>query len=242
MTLIFAVIGLAGCGTGGRPVSDDQAASGTSLYPSLGPAAMPPAAETSATVTPNLSGLPATINPGSIAKWARDVNADDQAVLERKCWTFPASYIRERYLGDRQRLASVMAEQPGGAQTGAVWGTFNSDNVLVTWAEGRSDYACPKVNLSGLPDITDDIVAHRVKRFILREQGRPINSNDVEANYPMRCDYDKGTVSNVARADAQAVTVRATQTGASPAWGVAAGPVTFQVHVNNGEACIVSAS
>ena len=44
----------------------------------------------------------------SVLKWAGDVNNRDVATLTRKCWTWPESYIRQRYLGTGDRLAQAM--------------------------------------------------------------------------------------------------------------------------------------
>lgn len=139
----------------------------------------------------NTGGDADSINVSSLQKWASDVNNDNLTTLASKCWTFPESYIRERYLGNRERLAAIMALEPGGTQSGILWGTSMSrglsdgDSAFVTWDEGDSDYACPQIELSGQPSITDDQVIHNVKRLILRDRGTPINVYDTQANYPV---------------------------------------------------------
>ena len=112
------------------------------------------------------------------------------------------------------------------------------DHVQVSWAEGKSDYACPKVFLSGLPDNPDDYIAYRVKRLILREQGRPVSPYDTESNYCTRCGYERRELNNVAAGDPNSIRVAS---AGDSRWTVTAGTVTFTLRAENGEPCVVSA-
>lgn len=229
---------MCGCTVTGTPtaVPVEQAMTEANLEPGASSATAPSRLEVN--VNFQSVGLP-EINRDSVAKWARDVSAGDEATLVKKCWTVPPSYIRARYLRDRATLNSILGQHPSPGQTGISWGSLQSNGVLVTTAEGLSDYACPKVFVAGEPTNPDDYVAYRVKRFVLREQGRPVNPGDTESSYYLRCSYERGTITGLAAANPNSITVTASQSGSE--WEATAGPVRLRVRAENGEPCVVSA-
>ncbi|MFT4199482.1 hypothetical protein [Gordonia sp. (in: high G+C Gram-positive bacteria)] len=176
----------------------------------------------------------------SLQRWAREVNAGDVDAVTRKCWTMPPEYIRERYFGATSAVAAALSTEPQQGQAGTNWKGPSGATILLTWDEDKSPYACPKVSLAAGDDAPDYYVAYRVRRFILREQGRPINPGDNEASYWLRCalPVDRGEVANVDRADAD--DVRVSMAG-DHKWTATAGPVTFDVAYEPAEPCISSA-
>lgn len=188
----------------------------------------------------NVTDIERLINVDSVRKWARDVDRGDEATLIRKCWTMPPSYIRDKYLAPRRAdLSSILAQTPEPAQAGIVWRTPNGASVLVTWAEGKSDYACPKVDLTGSDPISDDYIAYRVKRYILRTHGTPVRPDDTEQNYWLECNLQPGDLRAAPRADPDSITVTSVR---NHEWRVSAGSVVFDVRYEPAEPCLQSAS
>lgn len=181
-------------------------------------------------------------NPRSIEKWAADVNRRAEDSLVAKCWTFPPQYVQDRYLGDVPRLAEILSNPPGGSQAGAIWSTegrSDGDVVLLSWAEEKSDYACPQVQVGGDYRANDEYVGYRVKRYILRAQGRPVNPNDTPANYPLECGlpHQRGGYVNTEKADPDNISVTRVD---ELRWTATSGPVTFDVGWEPSEPCIRS--
>lgn len=188
----------------------------------------------------NGDGYGHVIDVDAVRRWARDVEERNASALIRKCWTYPPNYIRERYLGPEvAELAEALSRPPMGADAGVIWESGGL-SVSVSWAEGRSVYACPSVS-SGRDDgsAPDDLVGYRVKRFILRQKGRPVSPEATENAYPLRCGIHRGDVSGADRADPADISVR---TGPGYGWTVTAGAVVFDVAQEPGLPCIVAAT
>ncbi len=234
LQVVLVVAVLAACGVDGTPETDRSKTSETLRAA--------PTTTTSAPFTVNGSGDASTLNIGSVEKWARDVAARDEATLIAKCWTFSETYVRQRYVGvDQALMRKALASTPGGGQAGVTWNDGGDPEVMVTWAEGRSDYACPKVTRPSDPEdsVPEEYVAHRVRRYILRSQGRPIRAGDTEAAYPLECNVDRGRITNVSTADPSQIAV--TSMGAWR-WTAVAGTVTFTLSYEPAEPCIMAAS
>lgn len=159
------------------------------------------------------SGLE-NISTAGLQKWVDDVNNNDVAAVTRKCWTFSPEYIQERYFDNRDRIAAVMTNPPGGAQTGVGWyhSLQGGDRVFITWDELDSTYPCPSVELEGQPQIPDSQVIHNIKRLILRDRGTPINSYDTKENYGsleclMPVERVNTDIHNLDRADPDNITI-----------------------------------
>lgn len=132
------------------------------------------------------SGLE-NISTVGLQKWIDDVNNNDVAAVTRKCWTFSPEYIQERYFDNRDRIAAVMTNPPGGKQSGVVWyhSIQGGDQVYITMDELRSSYPCPSVQLEGQAEFPDSQIIHNIKRLILRDRGTPISTYDTDEDYPM---------------------------------------------------------
>lgn len=137
---------------------------------------------------------PAYINAASVRAWAPDIAAGDTAGMTGKCWTMPAGYVESNYTGAADRIVEALATAPIQAQDGYVWGADSVTEVRVPWAEGESDYACPKVDLDGDHNPPDSVVLWTAQRFLLREQGSPVKLADTEDAYPLRCAYSQNPV------------------------------------------------
>lgn len=189
----------------------------------------------------NTTGLdPAYINAGSVQAWADDVAADDGPNLTTKCWTLPADYVSGHYTAVAGRIATALTTTPAPAQDGYVWGLNSATEVRVPWAEGTSEYACPHVDLDGNHSPDDSTVIWTVRRFLLREQGRPVNPADTEAAYPLRCTYSAGPVdpAAVAVADPDDLTV-ATKDWDHGRWYLTTPGARATMSVENGRVCVV---
>ena len=226
--------GSGGSGSSGDATADDDAAA--------------PASSSSRLVL-NTGGDADYINISSLQKWVDDVNNGDLDALTRKCWTFPASYIKEFYLGHTDRVAAVLAQTPGGAQTGISWGDFSGgDEVFVTWAEGDSSYACPRIDLDGVDPLIDDRIAHNVKRLILRAQGNPINPTDTPENYPgLICDRVVGEtntdVHNLDQADPNDIDItNSNYTDHLDSWTGRSGDVSLSGESSFGTPCVMESN
>ncbi|MFT3900438.1 MAG: hypothetical protein QM728_09380 [Gordonia sp. (in: high G+C Gram-positive bacteria)] len=176
----------------------------------------------------------------SLQQWIRDINAGEVDEVTRKCWTMPPEYIKERYFDAKTKIADALAEEPVQGQAGTTWRSPAGASLLLTWDEDKSPYACPKVSLKKDDDAPDYYVAYRVKRFILREQGKPINKGDTEQSYWLQCQLpvNEGTVEHVKKADPKDIQV--TSTGHFT-WTASAGSVTFDLAYEPAEPCIRSA-
>lgn len=235
---VAATAVLAGCSSddGVSGASDSETGSG------------PGVELTNASTAPDADGGPITIVGGqalsasgeaAMNKWAADVAARDEAALVRKCWTLPASYIQDRYLAPGSaKMNELFAVGSEGTQAGPLWESSVGD-AMVTWAEEKSPYACPRITFAGQDEFPDDYVAYRAERYIRREQGKPVNAGDTESSYPVECSFVRGTITDIDRADPD--DIRVTKTAESK-WTVTAGPVTLKMHVEPGEPCIESAS
>ncbi|WP_417288007.1 hypothetical protein [Corynebacterium variabile] len=158
--------------------------------PEAGGAAEPPtAARIVANTTEARSGGSGLENISTVGlqKWIDDVNNNDVAAVTRKCWTFSPEYIQERYFDNRDRIAAVMTNPPGGTQSGVVWyhSIQGGDQVYITMDELRSSYPCPSVQLEGQAEFPDSQIIHNIKRLILRDRGTPISPYDTDEDYPM---------------------------------------------------------
>ena len=192
-------------------------------------------------------GGPVTVSGDypSLQKWADDVSAGDEAALVRKCWTYPASYIRDRYLGSGKKLNEILSATDEPGQSGVRWQS-QSGQVFATDPELNSTYACPQVTLDGQDMWPDDYVAYRVERFIRREQGDPVNPGDTDSNgYDLTCGlpHIQGEVDNVDNADPGDVEVSdAPRENNTDTWKVTSNGVEFTVIAMLGNACIQRAS
>ncbi|MEB3052348.1 hypothetical protein KV112_21890 [Mycolicibacter sp. MYC123] len=187
----------------------------------------------------NVDGAASHMNVTSIEKWASDVNKHDEETLVQKCWTYPRSYIRDRYLADAARVADLMGRSPQMTQSGPMWTTGQSgDSSLVAWAEAKSDYACPEIVFAEDSRIRDDVILYRARRYILREQNNPVNRNDTAGNYPLVCEFVPGSVSNIHRANPDDMAMVSSN---SSGWVVRAGNVELTMHQEPGITCIESA-
>lgn len=201
------------------------------------PVAPPTGARTRVIV--NVDGAASHMNVTSIEKWASDVNKHDEEALVQKCWTYPRSYIRDRYLADAARVADLMGRSPQMTQSGPMWTTGQSgDSSLVAWAEAKSDYACPEIVFAEDGRVRDDVILYRARRYILREQNNPVNRNDTARNYPLACEFVTGTTSNIRNANPDDM---AMVSSSSSGWVVRAGDVEITMHQEPGITCIESA-
>lgn len=240
--IVVAVLALTGCASSTDGQATPVGANGTNgtLTNNAATNNSQTTASPTTPITINTSGIERLINTDSVRKWVGDVERGDIATLTAKCWTMSPSYIRDKYIAPGgARLTSILSQTPTGAQAGVWWGKMNAPSVSVTWAEGKSDYACPKVDLTGSDPISDDYLAYRVKRYILRAKGTPVNAGDTESSYGLECDLQSGSKRNVANADPENIAV--TQLGEHH-WQAQAGSVIFDVGYEPAEPCIVSAS
>lgn len=189
------------------------------------------------------------LNITSLDKWARDVNNGDLRTVVRKCWTYPESYIRERYFDQRNRVAAIFVTKPSGWQTGVAWGdnpTEDADRAFITWGEGESDYACPSITFAGENEYPRDLMLHRVHRAILRAQGTPISTYDIDSNYPLICEIPgkaNPNIHNLAAADPADISVTASNDDPrSPEWTLRSGPVTMTARIGLGGSCLATSS
>ncbi|NDJ90930.1 hypothetical protein [Mycolicibacter kumamotonensis] len=190
-------------------------------------------------VVVNVDGAASHMNVTSIEKWASDVTKHDEEALVQKCWTYPRSYIQDRYLADTARVADLMGRSPQMAQAGPMWKTGQSgDSSLVAWAEAKSDYACPEIVFAEDGRVRDDVILYRARRYILREQHNPVNRNDTAGNYPLICELVPGNISNIHRANPDDM---AMVSSSSSGWVVRAGDVEITMHQEPGITCIESA-
>lgn len=194
-----------------------------------------------ARVVVNTSGVESHINIASVNKWADDVNAREEVALVRKCWTYPPSYIRDLYLGDIGRLANLMGQTPEMTQAGPNWRTnaFDGDQAMTPWAESESSYVCPEITYPEDGEFRDDLILHRAKRYILREQGTPMSPNDIASDCWLECELVRGTIANSDKADANDMEIMASSENE---WTVRAGSVTIEMHYEPGMTCIHSAN
>lgn len=161
--------------------------------------------------------------------WAADVSAGNVDGLLEKCWRYPESYVRERYVGvDRAALNAILATTPQATQVGQIW---KSDLGQVI-ADGPMDesYACPQVVLTGQEQFPEDLVAHTAKRYILLKQGRPMNPAETTGydgqSEPLGCGPSPtGPYDSPDRADADAIVVGDPHPAeGTTEWTVGAGP------------------
>lgn len=215
---------------------DDQWTEVSKTLPST-PAAPPVGVSTRVIV--NVDGATSYMNVTSIEKWASDVSKHDEEALVQKCWTYPRSYIRDRYLADAARVADLMGRSPQMAQSGPMWTTGQSgDSALAPWAEAKSEYACPEIVFAEDGRVRDDVILYRARRYILREQNNPVNHNDTARNYPLACEFVTGTISNIRNANPDDM---AMLSSSSSGWVVRAGDVEITMHQEPGITCIESA-
>lgn len=187
----------------------------------------------------NVEGAESYMNVNSINKWAADVSNRDEEALVRKCWTYPRSYIQQRYLAEPDRVAKLMGMTPAMTQAGPSWTTgLGGDDALLSWAEAKSEYGCPEIRFAEDDGVHDDLIRYRAERYIRREQGRPVNSNDTEPNYPLACAFVTGTITNIENADPDDMEMLSSS---STEWVVRAGAVTIKMHQEPGITCIESA-
>lgn len=189
----------------------------------------------------NTDGLdPAYINAGSVQAWADDVAAGDGPGLTTKCWTLPADYVSGHYTAVTDRIATALSTTPVSAQDGYVWGSGSATEVRVPWAEGESEYACPHVDLDGNHSPDDSTVTWTARRFLLREQGRPVNVADTEQAYPLRCGYSQQPVdpTAVAAADPDDLTV-VSHDWDHGRWYLTTTGARATMSVENGRVCVV---
>ena len=188
----------------------------------------------------NTDGLdPAYINADSVRAWATDVAAGDTAGMTGKCWTLPADYVGAHYTDVADRVVEALTTAPLQAQDGYVWGADSATEVRVPWAEGESDYACPKADLDGDHNPPDSVVLWTAQRFLLREQGAPVNPADTEDAYPLRCAYSQDPVypGAVEDADPEALTI-VTHDWDHGKWYLNTTGARVDMSVENGRVCV----
>ena len=188
----------------------------------------------------NTDGLdPAYINADSVRAWATDIAAGDTAGMTGKCWTMPAGYVESNYTGAADRIVEALATAPIQAQDGYVWGADSVTEVRVPWSEGESDYACPKVDLDGDHNPPDSVVLWTAQRFLLREQGSPVNPADTGDAYPLRCAYSQNPVEPgaVEDADPEALTI-VTHDRDHGKWYLTNSGARVDMSVENGRVCV----
>lgn len=187
----------------------------------------------------NVQGAESYMNVNSVNKWAADVSNRDEEALVGKCWTYPRSYIQQRYLGDPARVAALMGTPPQMSQAGPSWTTgIGNDSAALPWAEAKSEYGCPEIRFAEDDGVLDDLILYRAERYVRREQGHPVNSSDTESNYPLACEFVTGTIANIENADPDDMEMLSSS---SAEWVVRAGAVTIKMHQEPGITCIESA-
>ncbi len=137
-----------------------------------------------AVVVGDVPGAPAAAV--ALRRWVGDLVSLSTADIAAKCWTIAPDRANQMY-ADRTPILAAVAQPGIDGQFAVIW-RDETTNVSVRRSEIRSGYACPYVHPTGAGNyLTPKDAEYIVQRYLSRVVGTPVNPDDVESKYRLKC-------------------------------------------------------